>query len=214
MSKQHWYLIILILIVFGAIGFHQITTTLKLQRLVEQYEQSLEPKQPPPKQEIIPASPVKQVSQGDDEQNNDAPEPLAEDDLSADEMPSPVRPPDSGEKRGESPIVKATRSSASPPAVEKASLEYKAFMESHRDFLDTNKALQAEADEMLASIIPEIVSTLNSMTAEEQKDFLEQVKALGWEQAQEAGNTKRQEFDENVDSFINMLKDKGFQPLY
>ena len=214
MSKLQWYLIILMLIVFSAIGIHQITTTRKLRKTIKEYEQVLEQNQRPQKQAIKPVDFDKQVSEGHDSHTDESHEFLPEDEISEDEQISTERIPHSGEKLGEEPMVEATSPPESEKPIEEASSEYKEFMERHRNFLDIHKQMQVESDEVLESVIPQVVSTLNSMTANEQKEFLKQMKAMAWTHAQDAGNTNSQGFDESIEAFVNMLKEKGFQPRY
>ena len=211
MSKLHWYLIILMLVVLSTVGIYQIAVTLKLQKTVKEYEQVLERNRHHQEQAIEPVIFEKQGPEGHDAHTPESHESLAKDEMSEDEQTSTERTPDA-----EEPMVESTNPPESEKPIKEASSEYKEFMERHRKILDTQKQIQAEVDEQLSSAIPLLVSSLNSMTAEEQKEFLKQLRSQVWTNAQEEGHTNRhrQGLDESVDSFINMLKEKGFQPRY
>jgi len=197
--------------VFFAIGIHQIATTLEMQQLVEQLESELDQKQSP-KHGRAPHNFETDFSSGYDERNDVSQMSVPETDMSSDAHVSSEPPRDSVDFREEAPLVESTSSQAAARSVSEGTSENMDVMDQHLKNLEDIEQTRVEGQKFLEENIPMLITHLNSMTSEEQTDFLNQMETLFKQHSQEAEITNFEGVDETTASFIEMLKEKGFQP--
>ena len=210
LSNLQWAVIFLMMGVFFAIGIHQIATTLEMQKLVKELEGELDQKQSP-EHGRVPHDFETDSSSGYDERNDVPQVSVPEADMSSDAHVSSESLHDSVDFIQEAPLVESTSSQAAAHSVSEETSENMDVMDRHLKNLEDIEQTRMEGQKFLEENIPMLITHLNSMTSEEQKNFFNQMETLFKQHSQEAEITNFEDVDETIVSFIEMLKEKGFQ---
>lgn len=93
------------------------------------------------------------------------------------------------------------------------SSEYKDFLAKHSEAVAEYEKYQSELDASLSEI-PHIADMLNSLSADEQQNFLADVKAMARDNALQAGLEDSDRLNQVMAEFLDLLIESGFEPRY